>query len=203
MKRIAICGPSGVGKGYVSKMITSLYGFPVLDTDNTVHQMYEKDEDLILRISRLFGAEVVKDGKIHRPALRNIVFESREALELLNKTVHQRVRDYTIEWFFEMEKKGYPAAFVDIPQIIESGMADDFDIIIGVIAHRNTRISRIIQRDGISLPDAEKRLGNQLPIEEYIKICHYIINNDGDGVESTLRKIFSEVNIIEKSKTEQ
>ena len=199
MKKIAICGPSGVGKGYISGMIASDYGFPVLDTDAAVHRMYENDEELILSLSRLFGPDVVKDNRIHRPTLRNIVFQDRQALSLLNKTVHKRVRSYTLEWFSEMEKKGHRAAFVDIPQIIESGMVNDFHIVIGVTSSRDTRIRRIIERDGISVLDAEKRINNQYSLEEYKKVCNYTINNDGDDARRELRQILKEVDLIEKS----
>ena len=38
--------------------------------------------------------------------------------------------------------------------------------------------------------------------EEYKKVCHYTINNDGEDVFNALRKIFEEVNLIEKTETE-
>ena len=74
-----------------------------------------------------------------------------------------------------MEKQGYSAAFVDIPQIIESGMTSDFDLIIGISASVDTRIKRITKRDGISHADAQKRIDNQLSLEEYKKICPHQI----------------------------
>lgn len=199
MKKIALCGPSGVGKGYVSQAIISFYGFPVLDTDLTVHDMYENDKDLISELSCIFGNDIVKDGKIHRPTLRNIVFSNRAALDTLNHTVHQRVKFKTMDWFNEMEKAGYKAAFVDIPQIIESGMADEFDLVIGVTAPREVRIQRIVQRDKISLADAEKRINNQLSDKEYKAVCHYTIVNDGGNIIDALDGIFKEVELIEKT----
>ncbi|MBE6543920.1 MAG: dephospho-CoA kinase [Ruminococcaceae bacterium] len=202
MKKVAICGPSGVGKGYISNIISSTYGFPVLDTDQTVHDMYENDGELIKKLALLFGDDVVKEGKIHRPTLRNIVFKDRRSLELLNLTVHKEVRRYIFDWFKKMASMGHTAVFVDIPQIIESGMTKDFDLIIGVESERSTRIKRIIKRDGVSLDDAEKRINNQLSAEEYKKVCHYTINNDGEDVFNALRKIFEEVNLIEKTETE-
>ncbi len=199
MKKIALCGPSGVGKGYISSIITEKFGFPVLDTDALVHEMYRSDDILISELGNIFGEEIIKDGEINRKALREIVFFDRKALEKLNRTVHKRVFDYTVSWFSKMENEGFPLAFADIPQIIESGMTDFFDIIIGITAPLEVRIKRIISRDGISREDAIKRIENQLTPEEYVKICRYTINNDGnsDSILPVLYEIINEVNTVE------
>ena len=199
MKKIALCGPSGVGKGFVSEIICKEFGFPVLDTDKVVHEMYESDKTLISSLGEIFGDSIIKDGKINRNALREIVFKNRAALEMLNHTVHQRVRDYIQAWFDQMEKKGCSACFVDIPQIIESGMVKDFDLVIGICADMDIRLNRITRRDGISIEDARKRISNQLGISEYLNICHHRLDNNGNKEKliSDIYSVLYEVGIIE------
>ena len=112
--------------------------------------------------------------------------------------MHKRVQEYILDWFDIMEKEGFSTAFADIPQIIESGMISDFDLIITVSAREDIRLERILSRDGITLDDAKLRISNQLPMEEYEKVANYIIyNNEENDIKDTLKKILKEVNIIE------
>ena len=198
MKKIAICGPSGVGKGFICNRISSEFGFPVLDTDRVVHDMYEKDPVVINDLAGIFGNKILKNGSIDRRALGSIVFCDPQALDTLNKTVHKHVLSQMLLWFKEMELCGFDAAIVDIPQIVESGMAGEFDLVIGVEADLQTRIERITARDGISTEDALRRIKNQLPAEEYRKVCHYTVKNVGHGSFSfdSVKNIFKEVHII-------
>lgn len=198
MKKIAICGPSGVGKGFICNRIGSEFGFPVLDTDRVVHDMYEKDPVVINDLAGIFGNKILKNGSIDRGALGSIVFCDPQALDTLNKTVHKHVRSHMLLWFKAMEELGFDAAVVDIPQIVESGMAGEFDLVIGVEAELHTRMERITARDGISAEDARRRIENQLPAEEYRKVCHYTVKNDGPDSFSfdSIKNIFKEVHII-------
>ena len=192
MKKFALCGPSGVGKGYVSSIICSNFGLPVLDTDRVVHTLYREDKELISTLADIFGNDIISDGEINRKALGAIVFSNPEALKRLNLTVHKRVREYILNWFDIMEKEGHSAAFADIPQIIESGMISDFDLIITVSAREDIRLERILSRDGICLEDAKRRISNQLSMEEYEKISDHIIYNNGEeDVTDKLEKILT------------
>ena len=46
------------------------------------------------------------------------------------------------------------------------------------------QLQRLIQRDGIALPDARARIAAQLPIEEKCRRATIIINNSGDPSET-------------------
>ena len=199
MKKIALCGPSGVGKSYVSEIIRSNYRFPVLDTDQVVHMLYSKDTELISTLADAFGRDILSNGCIDRKALGPIVFSDKSALERLNHIVHKRVREYIFSWLDIMEKERHSVAFVDIPQIVESGMKDDFDLIIAVSADESTRLERILSRDGITLEGARKRIENQLPVSSYEEISDYIIHNNGNSdIEERIREIFCEIDLIEQ-----
>ncbi|MBE6673126.1 MAG: dephospho-CoA kinase, partial [Ruminococcaceae bacterium] len=57
MKRIALTGPSGAGKGYVASLLRKR-GFAVLDADAVVHKLYAGGT-LPREIAGLFGDRVL------------------------------------------------------------------------------------------------------------------------------------------------
>ena len=67
---------------------------------------------------------------------------------------------------------------LDAPTLFES-RADDFcELVISVISDTESRIERIIERDGISRELAEKRLASQYDNKFYIDNSDYIIKNN-------------------------
>ena len=66
--------------------------------------------------------------------------------------------------------------------------------IIAVVAPRETRLERIIQRDGISRKRAEERINAQLGEEYYKEHSDFVITNDGkEDVEKQLLKIVENI----------
>ena len=71
-------------------------------------------------------------------------------------------------------------AIVDAPVLFESGFNKECDIIVSVIAEREVRVNRIIERDNISVEAAEARISKQLSNEELISKSDFIIENNSD-----------------------
>ena len=68
----------------------------------------------------------------------------------------------------------------DAPTLFEAG-ADDFcDKIIAVLAPHDTRVARIIERDGLSDEAARARIDAQPNDAFYREKCDFIIENNGD-----------------------
>ena len=66
---------------------------------------------------------------------------------------------------------------VDAAAIIESGFADECDILVVVTAPVEIRMQRILSRDGISEKDALIRINAQKDDEFYNSKAQYIIKN--------------------------
>ena len=91
MKIIGLTGPSGSGKGYVCEIFSS-YGIRAIDTDKTVHTLYESDEECRNELQREFGDSIFTSyGNVCRKTLAQIVFSDREKLARLNSIVHKYV----------------------------------------------------------------------------------------------------------------
>ena len=198
MLRIGLCGGSGVGKGYISKILKE-YGFECLDTDLLVHRMYSSDRELIDTISKEFGSETVSpDGSVDRAVLRGIVFSDKKALDKLNRLVHARVGGYCLDWMAEREIGGARAAFIDAPQLFEAGMEGCFDYIIAVVSPDEERIERILKRDMISRENAEKRIACQMTNEEYSEKCHFTIDNSANSdSKEQLKNILKKIGLVD------
>ena len=197
MKKIALTGPTGCGKGFVSEIIQSKYRLPCLDCDAVVHGLYESDTELISKIGLLFGNDIIVSGTVDRNKLANAVFSDKEKLGSLNALVHKSVGRYVDGWFSECAEKGCSAAFIDAPLLFEAGMDKSVDLTICVVASPVIRMERIMLRDGIGKDSALGRINNQMSNEEYIsRSDHLIINEGNEDVIEQLDGILREEGII-------
>ena len=85
---IGITGPSGAGKGAVSRILNEKYGFPVLDADEIYHSIVNCPSPCLQEISEEFGRGVINpNGSLNRTALSELVFgdENKDKLKILNQ----------------------------------------------------------------------------------------------------------------------
>ena len=84
MKVIGLCGGSGSGKGLACRFFAQC-DIKIIDTDGIYHALTSADTDCLRELREAFGASVIKQGKLDRGALADIVFASPEKLSLLNE----------------------------------------------------------------------------------------------------------------------
>ena len=198
MKVIGLCGGSGSGKGTVAE-IFSVFGIPSVDTDKVYHELTSRKTDCLDALVNEFGSVILNnEGYLDRRALSSIVFGDGAATtrrKKLNEITHRFVLDKTRELLRDYEEMGAKAALVDAPLLFESGFDKECDIIVAVIADMNTRIDRIMLRDGISENAATLRVKTQLPDDYLSSRADFIINNSGtlDEVEKAVTEIAEKI----------
>ena len=82
--------------------------------------------------------------------------------------------------FAEMKNaldNGYKAAFFDAAALFESGAASRCDFTVCVTAPESVRFSRIIERDGLSPDEAERRMNAQKADDFYTGRSDFVIDN--------------------------
>jgi dephospho-CoA kinase len=181
MKIIGLCGGSGSGKSMIGPLIES-YGVACIDTDEVYRTLTKSDSACLRALRAEFGNEIITpDGALDRKKLASIVFEGEdkdEKRKRLNEISHKFILDETRSLIKMFEKREMSAVLVDAPLLFESGFDKECDSIIFVYCDKETRIRRIMNRDGISKEHAEKRIAAQMPDEELFKRCDFVIVND-------------------------
>ncbi len=181
MKIIGITGGTGGGKTSALGALKKL-GALVIDCDAVYHELLQNSADMIGTLDARFPG-VVKDGALDRKALGQIVFNDAEALEALNNITHAFVGVEVDRRLSAWAAGGGELAAVDAILLIESGLAEKCDIIIGVTAPPEVRVKRIMERDGISEDYARMRISAQKPDSFYYDNCDYVLISDCDTVE--------------------
>ena len=82
MLLIGVTGSIGMGKSTVAKMFTE-YGFGLYNADDTVHYIYENDEEVINKIEESFPG-TKSEGKVNRIALRDILNKEPEKFRIID-----------------------------------------------------------------------------------------------------------------------
>ena len=186
MIRIGLTGPTGAGKGSLSRIFEK-HGITCHDTDKVSRLVCAPGKPCTLKLAEEFGCDLIdSNGVLDRKALASRVFgapDRDERLKKLNTITHKYILAYADDWLCEKEKSGFAAAVVDAPVLFESGYDKKCDYVIGVLAGKATRIKRVTERDNIGNEEAEKRISAQKDDEFFIKSCSLIIYNDGSEDE--------------------
>lgn len=200
MLRVGLTGSLGSGKSTAAKLFAA-HGAQVLQSDAIGRELMEPGQAVHAKIVSHFGAEVVlPDGRLDRPALANLAFAEGRADEL-NAIVHPAVIARQQELVEEIARRN-PSVVVIVESalIIEAVDGDSaewqrrFDRLILVTAPDEVKIARFVSRCiGDAEPTAERiaafeeearrRLALQMPDEQKMALCDYVLTNDGAVTE--------------------
>lgn len=182
MELIGLSGGIGSGKSTVSGFLREL-GARVIDADEGARAVVEPGTAGFDAVVAEFGAEVVRDGRLDRQRLAEIVFNDKQALGRLNAIVHPLVREWTVARLAEAAEDGTEIAIQDIPLLFENVYEPIFKSTILVYVPQSLQVERLVAR-GMAEADARARIGNQLPIDEKRSRATYVIDNSGSREET-------------------
>lgn len=181
--KYALTGGIGSGKSYVCKVLWDVYGIDVYDCDAGAKGVMRNDRGLQQRLSEAVGQEVFPDGVLDKAVLSRFLLGSEENNRIINSIVHPAVAD-------DFLSSGHD--WMESAILFESGFDKYVDKVICVSAPLETRISRVMKRDGISRNQALEWINRQMPQEEKEHRSDYIIVNDGvTSVVDEIKKIIS------------
>lgn len=187
MIQIGVTGGIGSGKTTVCRLFETI-GIPVYYADTRAKQIMVENQDLIAGIKSTFGEKAyTPEGQLDRAYLAQIVFNDQSKLNQLNALVHPVVHQDSADWL--AAQKGVPYTLYEAALLIESGGYQRMHKLITVFASQETRVQRVIKRDGSSREQVLARLNKQLPEIEKIKKADFIINNDGQ--HSLIQQVYA------------
>ena len=184
MRIIALTGGIGAGKSLVAQYFSEL-GARVVDADQLSRVAIERGsegfDDVLLR----FGESILRDGDIDRKALAEIVFADASARADLEAIIHPRVRELFNDVVADLAPD--ETLIYEIPLLVESSAASNFDLVITVEADLEIRKERLRKR-GMFISEIERRIAAQASREEREAQADHIITNDGDE-DALLRSV--------------
>lgn len=158
MTRItALTGGIGAGKSTIARVLRT-WGYPVYDCDSRARCIMDEDDGIKRRIAEEIDLETVVDDIIDRAKLSEIVFSDKEKLSRLNSIVHAAVRADLRRWAAESDSD---RVFVETAILYSSGLCHDINNELRVTASVETRIERVMRRNGFSRSHIEARIASQ------------------------------------------
>lgn len=188
----ALTGSIATGKTVVLDYFRDNLGFKVVSADAVGHEVL-KSSEIIEKIERSFGKNVIKEGGIDRAALGKIVFSDKSELLKLNEITHPAILTKTFEIIDELSRD-FPV-ILEAAILIEAGWHKYFDTVMLTWCKPEIQLSRLMTRDNISEEEAKKRIAVQMSFEEKKPFATHIIDTSY-GIEVTkitLEKIAEEL----------
>lgn len=195
MKRVGLTGSIGSGKSTVAKLLTAR-GIPVLDADAVAREV-SSSQTVLTEISSVLGTEYVLNGALNRPALAQLIFENPESRAALNAIIHPAVRVEMARREADLEASGAAGVVQDIPLLFENGLEQLFDATILVDAPLETRVFRVMLRDGLTREQIIARDAAQMPAAEKCARADFVLENDGDemNLETQLEAVLGKIDL--------
>lgn len=199
MLLVGLTGGIATGKSLVSEILRGL-GAYIIDADKIAREVVEPERPAWLEIVEFFGKDIInKDKTINRKRLGEIVFNDPVKKRKLEEIVHPRVieeENRMVKEYLKIKPDGI--VIIDAALLIEAGSHKRVDKLIVVYADKETQTKRLMERDGLSRPDAEKRIASQMPLDKKVKMADFVIDNSKD-IEDTRRQT---IDIFNKLRSE-
>ncbi|KAK7006498.1 hypothetical protein SK128_008536, partial [Halocaridina rubra] len=178
---IGLTGGSASGKSSVSNRFAKL-GASVIDCDKLGHEAYLKGTECYSSLIKVFGSDIVNpDGEINRKALGLKVFNNKDALEKLNSIVWPEIARLANEQIKAISARGVKIVILDAAVLLEAKWELICHQIWVCVIKRDEAIRRIVERDGKTKEEAERRISYQLSNEDRVAKAHMVFCTQWSG----------------------
>jgi dephospho-CoA kinase len=179
---IGLTGGIASGKSSVAKILKDM-GIFVIDADEVARQVVEPGKPAWREIVDYFGPAVLhEDGSVNRAKLAKIIFGEPQARQRLNQITHPQIRS-VITKQMEEAMLSHDLVVLEIPLLIEGGIAYPVDEIWVVCTEESNQVQRLQKRNGLTETEAMERIHAQMPLQEKVALADRVIHNNGTAVE--------------------
>ncbi|MBU2930038.1 dephospho-CoA kinase [Winogradskyella psychrotolerans] len=171
---VGLTGGIGSGKSTILKCFKS-YGIPVYIADDEAKALMNRSKVIRRKLIHLFGDKAYENNVLNRPYLASKIFNDKTLLSKMNAIVHPKVAAHFKQWLSKQD-----AAYVikEVAIIFENNLQNEYDYIITVVADKDLRIKRVMQRDGVSQEKVEAIMKNQWSDADKIEKSDFVIVNN-------------------------
>lgn len=163
-------------------------GAEVVDADEASHAVYEPGTPGFAAVVRDFGEAYVRDGRIDRKALGELVFKDPDARRRLNSIVHPLVREWMGQRTAEALARGADVVVQDVPLLFENKLDGLFPTVVLVWVPQDVQVERLVSGRGFTPERARDVIAAQMPIDEKRTRATHVIDNTGTR-ESTREQV--------------
>lgn len=182
---MGLTGSFGSGKSTVARFFKPL-GAKIIDADRIARKVVRPKTKIYKKIIAAFGRQILKtNNQIHRDRLAHLVFNNKNYLQKLNKIMHPAIIRIIDD---EIKTSKARLIVLDAPLLIEAGLRNMVDKLIVVKLSRRQQIQRLLKKTRLTKKDILKRIKQQIPLEEKIRIADFIIDNNG-SMQNTQKQV--------------
>ncbi|MBL8886191.1 MAG: dephospho-CoA kinase [Phycisphaerales bacterium] len=174
---LGLAGGIGAGKSAVARELESR-GALVLDSDSRAKSVLETPEARDVLVS-WWGPEILKDGRVDRKRVADVVFADAEQRRRLEAFVHPRLHAARRVDIDAAAARGVRLVVIDAPLLQEAGVDKECDAVVFVDAPRQQRLERVRSR-GWDDAELTRREAAQLSLSEKKARSTFVIENNGD-----------------------
>lgn len=192
-KIIGLTGGIGSGKTTVARKLVEL-GIPVYFADLEAKKLMNQPF-LAEQIQSKFGSEVYDEGVLQNQILAAKVFSDPNNIAQLNAIVHPAVAQDFQAWLVRHQE--YKLVVKEVAILFETGGDKKCDYVLLVTAPLETRIQRVMQRDGLTRKQVLDRINHQWSDEIKRKLSDFVIENDSKAhLDENIKKTIDFLNNI-------
>ncbi len=185
-----LTGGIGSGKSVVARMIAER-GIPVFDADECSRQATRPGGEAYAAVVAAFGGS---QGEPDRAALARRVFADPEDRRRLEAIVHPIVERALLRWIdaqgagaeqrpcamrtARSTRRMAPLCFYVAPLLFEAGHDRLVDGVVVIACDEETRVRRVVERDGAEPADVRARIRAQMTDGERVARATHVLSND-------------------------
>lgn len=187
--KIGIAGGIGSGKSYVCQRIRQ-QGFEVYDCDDAAKRLIRTSLEIRQQLTALIGPGVYTDVEgeavLNKAVVAKFLLTSESNAQAIDRIVHPAV-------FKDFIESGLQ--WMESALMFESGIYKLVDKVVAVVAPKEIRIRRVMERDHISREKVLEWMNRQMDQKEIIHRADYVIINDGEtDIDQQLENIIRQCN---------
>ena len=174
---VGLTGGVATGKSTVAKMFQQC-GAVVIDADELAREVVKPGKPAWREIVALFGKTMLnQDRSLNRQALGNIVFHNLKKRRQLEHIIHPRIAREQARLTKQAARKDPHAVVIyDVPLLFEAGIDTRMEKTIVVTADRETQITRLRKRNGLSRAESIRRIRTQMALSKKVRLADIVID---------------------------
>ncbi|KAJ2613831.1 Dephospho-CoA kinase [Coemansia sp. RSA 1365] len=175
---IGLTGGIATGKSTASKAFRA-QGVSVIDADAIAHELMEPGQVSHRLVVEHFGTQVLGEDKrtIDRAQLGRLIFNDAKQRQVLNRCTHPYIRRRILWRVFQCYLRGHAICVVDVPLLFEAGLDRMCARTLVVSCTDKQQIARLMERNGLSRPEADARVAAQMPMAEKLRRATRVLDN--------------------------